>query len=80
MIDANTNVSLPLASRNYLQLTLLAPGATNLDPDGMRTPHNMLDSGRRYINGNREQANEYLVDGLESQRNLRMNSVWRSER
>jgi hypothetical protein len=48
--------------------------------DGMRTPHNMLESGRPYINGNREQANEYLVDDLESQRNLRMNSVWRSER
>ena len=64
LIDANTNVSLPLASRNYLQLTLLAPGTTNVDPDGMRQPQNMLDSGRPYINGNREQANEYLVDGI----------------
>ena len=64
LINANTNVSLPLASRNYLQLTLLAPGATNVDPDGMRTPQNMLNSGRPYINGNREQANEYLVDGI----------------
>lgn len=64
IIDANTNVSLPLASRNYLQLTLLAPGATNVDPSGMRTPQNMLNSGRPYINGNREQANEYLVDGI----------------
>jgi hypothetical protein len=64
IIDANTNVSLPLASRNYLQLTLLAPGATNVDPSGMRTPQNMLSSGRPYINGNREQANEYLVDGI----------------
>ena len=64
LIDANTNVSLPLASRNYLQLTLLAPGATNVDPDGMRQPQNMLGSGRPYINGNREQANEYLVDGI----------------
>ena len=64
VIDANTNVSLPLASRNYLQLTLLAPGVTNVDPDGMRSPHNMLDSGRPYINGNREQANEYLIDGI----------------
>jgi hypothetical protein len=64
LIDANTNVSLPLASRNYLQLTLLAPGATNVDPDGMRQPQNMLSSGRPYINGNREQANEYLVDGI----------------
>jgi len=64
LIDANTNVSLPLASRNYLQLTLLAPGVTNVDPDGMRTPFNMLSSGRPYINGNREQANEYLIDGI----------------
>lgn len=64
LIDANTNVSLPLASRNYLQLTLLAPGSTNVDPDGMRQPQNMLNSGRPYINGNREQANEYLIDGI----------------
>ena len=64
IIDANTNVSLPLASRNYLQLTLLAPGATNVDPNGMRQANNMLNSGRPYINGNREQANEYLVDGI----------------
>jgi hypothetical protein len=64
LIDANTNVSLPLASRNYLQLTLLAPGATNVDPSGMRQANNMLNSGRPYINGNREQANEYLLDGI----------------
>jgi hypothetical protein len=64
LIDANTNVSLPLASRNYLQLTLLAPGVTNVDPDGMRTPFEMTSSGRPYINGNREQANEYLIDGI----------------
>ena len=64
LIDAATNVSLPLASRNYLQLTLLAPGATNVDPDSMRQPRTMPSSGRPYINGNREQANEYLVDGI----------------
>ena len=28
VIDARTNVSLPLASRNYVQLTLLAPGVS----------------------------------------------------
>jgi hypothetical protein len=64
LIDANTNESLPLAARNYLQLTLLAPGATNVDPEGMRLPQTMTNSGRPYINGNREQANEYLVDGI----------------
>jgi hypothetical protein len=64
LIDANTEVSLPLASRDYLQLTLLAPGTTNVDPDGMRQPQSMTNSGRPYINGNREQANEYLIDGI----------------
>ncbi len=63
LIDANTVSSLPLASRNYLQLTLLAPGVTNVDPDSMRQPQTMLGAGRPYINGNREQANEYLLDG-----------------
>ena len=63
LIDATTITSVALASRNYLQLTLLTPGATNVDPDGMRQPQSMLDSGRPYINGNREQANEYLLDG-----------------
>jgi hypothetical protein len=64
LIDANTNVSLPLAGRNYLQLTLLAPGATTVDPSSIRVPGTMLNSGRPYINGNREQANEYLIDGI----------------
>src|SRR5580700_10081840 len=63
-IDSNTPSTLPLASRDYLQLTLLAPGVTNVDPDGMRQPQSMTNSGRPYINGNREQANEYLIDGI----------------
>ncbi|MFL6439940.1 MAG: carboxypeptidase regulatory-like domain-containing protein [Terriglobales bacterium] len=63
VIDATTNASLPLASRNYVQLTLLAPGSTNVNPSSMREPQNMVNSGRPYINGNREQANEFLLDG-----------------
>ena len=63
LIDANTVSALPLASRNYLQLTLLAPGATTVDPDSLRQPQTMLGAGRPLINGNREQANEYLLDG-----------------
>jgi len=64
LINAHTNTSLPLASRNYLQLTLLAPGTTTVNPESLRNPQNMLGSGRPYINGNREQANEYLIDGI----------------
>jgi len=63
LIDAHTITSLALASRNYLQLTLLAPGATTVNPDSLRQPQTMLGAGRPYINGNREQANEYLLDG-----------------
>ena len=44
LIDANTATSMPLASRNYLQLTLLAPGVTNVDPDGMRQVQSMTNS------------------------------------
>ncbi len=63
LIDSNTTTSVPLAARNYLQLTLLAPGATTVNPGGMREQHVLTDSGRPYINGNREQANQYFLDG-----------------
>ncbi|HET9408046.1 MAG TPA: TonB-dependent receptor [Candidatus Sulfotelmatobacter sp.] len=66
IIDSSAAVSMPLASRNYLQLTLLAPGATNVNPDGMRSPQQMTNSGRPYINGNREQANQYFLDGQQN--------------
>lgn len=66
LITAQTNESLPLASRNYIQLTLLAPGTTTPAPDTIRQQQLMPSSGRPYINGNREQANEFLIDGIES--------------
>src|SRR2546428_7986874 len=64
LIDANTAVSLPLAARNYLQLTLLTPGVTNPNPATLYQAQTMPSSGRPQINGNREQANEVLLDGL----------------
>src|SRR5882762_1343010 len=63
LVDATTVTSLPLAARNYIQLTLLSPGATNVNPSSMQFPQNMINSGRPYINGNREQANSFLLDG-----------------
>ena len=66
VIPATAVVSVPLASRNYLQLALLAPGVTTVNPDSLRTPEQMTNSGRPIINGNREQANQYFLDGQEN--------------
>ena len=63
LVDAHTVTTLPLAARNYVQLTLLSPGATHVDPASLQYPQNMIGAGRPYINGNREQANEFLLDG-----------------
>jgi Carboxypeptidase regulatory-like domain len=63
LIDADTTTALPLAARNYVQLTLLSPGATHVNPSSLQYPQNMIGAGRPFINGNREQANEFLLDG-----------------
>jgi hypothetical protein len=66
VIDSRTNVTLPLASRNYVQLTLLAPGSVNPNPGSLTGAGTSANSGRPYINGNREQANNFLLDGLDN--------------
>ncbi|MDQ2842440.1 MAG: TonB-dependent receptor, partial [Acidobacteriota bacterium] len=66
VLDARTNVSLPLATRNYNQLTLLAPGSVTTDPSEFTGSQTTFSSGRPYINGNREQSNNYLLDGMDN--------------
>jgi hypothetical protein len=66
IIDAATNVALPLASRNYLQLTLLAPGVTTPNPTAMVNSQRIDTAGEPYVNGNRSQANNYLLDGMDN--------------
>jgi hypothetical protein len=67
IIDAATNDNLPLASRNYVQLTLLAPGAVSTDPSSFNNGNNTAGyGGRPLINGNREQANNFLLDGMDN--------------
>lgn len=72
IIESKTMSDLPLASRNYNQLTLLAPGAVAPNPSGFTNGVTSgLDVGgagaeRPYINGNHEQANNYLLDGLDN--------------
>src|SRR6266403_2113880 len=67
IINSATNDNLPLASRNYVQLTLLAPGAVSTDPSSFNNGNNTdFYSGRPLINGNREQANNFLLDGMDN--------------
>lgn len=66
IIDARTNEALPLATRNYVQLTLLAPGSVHPDPSSMTNGNATSSGGRPYVNGNREQANNFLLDGLDN--------------
>jgi Carboxypeptidase regulatory-like domain len=66
IIDSNTNERLPLASRNYVQLTLLAPGSVTPNPDSFNNGDNTANGGRPYINGNREQANNFVLDGVDN--------------
>jgi Carboxypeptidase regulatory-like domain len=66
VIDARTNDVLPLATRNYVQLTLLAPGAVTPNPSSFNNGDNTANGGRPYINGNREQANNFILDGMDN--------------
>jgi hypothetical protein len=67
IVDARTNDNLPLATRNPVQLTLLAPGALTVDAASLNQGSNTAENGGRpYINGNREQANNFLLDGMDN--------------
>jgi hypothetical protein len=66
IINSSTNEALPLATRNYVQLTLLAPGSVHPDPSTMTNGSATGGGGRPYVNGNREQANNFLLDGLDN--------------
>ncbi|MGA8443280.1 MAG: TonB-dependent receptor [Candidatus Sulfotelmatobacter sp.] len=72
LIDAKTNDNLPLASRNFVQLTLLSPGALTIDPQTMNTGSQTSQQiagnggGRPYINGNREESNNFVLDGVDN--------------
>jgi hypothetical protein len=66
VIDARTNTSLPLSTRNYVQLTLLTAGAVTPNPAGFGGSKTSFQSERPYVNGNREQTNNFMLDGLDN--------------
>ena len=66
VINANTIVNTPLISRNPVALTLLAPGVTTPDPASFNNGVRGGGGGRPYVNGNREQSNNFLLDGIDN--------------
>jgi hypothetical protein len=66
IIDSATHDRLPLATRNYVELTLLAPGSVSPDPVNFNNGDNTASGAQPYINGNREQANNFILDGMDN--------------
>jgi hypothetical protein len=71
VMDANSISNLSITGRNYIQLTLLQPGVVTTDPStfslGSTTTQNATNGGGRpYINGNREEDNNFLLDGVDN--------------
>lgn len=64
VISGNTTVNLPLNGRNFNQLTLLVPGAITPNPESFTTVNPASGGQRPYVNGNREQGNAFLLDGI----------------
>jgi Carboxypeptidase regulatory-like domain/TonB dependent receptor len=66
VIAAETIVNTPLVSRNPIALTLLAPGVTTPNPSGFTNGLRSTGGGRPYVNGNREEGNNFLLDGVDN--------------
>jgi len=64
VVSGTTVQSLPLNGRNTGQLTLLLPGTITYNPRGF-TNIGSVNMNRPFVNGNREQTNNFTVDGLD---------------
>jgi len=68
-IDHVVTENIPLLTRNYGELTLLTPGAVSTNPGAFTSGQNTFQVGRPYINGNREQTSNYILDGIDNNQN-----------
>jgi hypothetical protein len=66
LINSRAVTNIPLATRNYVELTLLSPGSVHPDNSTFNNGNNTASGGRPYINGNREQSNNFILDGMDN--------------
>ena len=65
VISGQTLEALPLNGRNAGQLSLSLPGVVTPNPGSFTGARNTGGGGRPYVNGNREQTNNYTIDGVD---------------
>jgi len=69
ILDSNVIENVALNGRNFSTLTLFLPGAVSTQPAGMSgangTERNTGSNGQTSVNGNRNQTNNYYLDGIE---------------
>jgi hypothetical protein len=64
VISGTTIQNMPLNGRNFSQLCLLLPGVMTTEPDSFTQPKNVW-AGPPFVNGQREQTNNYTLDGVD---------------
>jgi hypothetical protein len=67
ILEAQIAETLPLSTHNTNQLTLIAaPGVITPNLFGFQAAQNSFGTGRPYVNGAREQENNFILDGMDN--------------
>ena len=67
ILEGRAATELPLSTRNVNQLTLIAaPGVVTPNLFGFQAAQNTFGTGRPYVNGAREQENNFILDGMDN--------------
>ena len=67
LVEQKTAEQLPLSTHNLNQLTLVvAPGVVTPNLFGFQAAQNTFGTGRPYVNGAREQENNFILDGMDN--------------
>jgi len=73
-LDTRAIENMPLVSRNLIALTMFLPGAISTNPNGFVNQAGVsgpISANQTVsVNGNRQQANNYLLDGMDINQNL----------